>query len=309
MKARRASLGVALLLAACLPAGCARSPSSPNPPVPAQIPEGTSVQHVVADGRKRAFRVFVPEKLRSTTPLVVMMHGWGLSATRTQRQYGWDGVAADEKFVVAYPLGLGRSWNAGGGCCGPAEQSRVDDVAFITAMVERLRDLLPIDAQRIYAAGMSNGGAMAYTLACRTSIFAAIGAVAATQLGECEKPKPTSVIHVHGLADAIIRFDGGPGLFAATPPVATVMDPWLRINRCDEPEQSRSGLVATARSRCADDREVTLVVIDGEGHTWPGHDGSTATWDATDELWRMFERHSRAGASSGDNEVQDERTP
>ena len=79
--------------------------------------------------------------------------------------------------------------------------SGVDDVAFITAMVERLKRALPIDDRRVYAAGMSNGGVLAYALACRTSLFAAIGVVAGTQVGRCEDPRPTSVIHVHGLAD------------------------------------------------------------------------------------------------------------
>jgi polyhydroxybutyrate depolymerase len=287
--------GVALLLVASLTAGCSPLPKTPR------IPEGTSIQHVSVDGQDRYFRVFRPEKLPDATPLVIVMHGAGVTARRTERQYGWDDVAARHRFVVAYPAGIGRTWNAGGECCGVAAQRRVDDVAFITAMVERLADALPIDDERIYAAGMSNGGMMAYALACRTSLFAAIGAVAATQFGACEKPRPTSVIHVHGLADPFIRFDGTAGLFPATQPVPAVLQNWMRIDKCRKPTQSRRGSVVITRASCADGREVTLVVIAGESHTWPGRDGSRAAWDATAELWTVFSRHSLSDEPSRKN--------
>ena len=295
MTTRSTRFGVALLLVACMAAGCARLH------IRTQIPEGTSVQSIAVDGQDRSFRVFRPQKLRESTPLVVVMHGWGFTAKRTERQYGWDALATSQRFVVAYPLGIGRSWNAGGGCCGAAAQRRVDDVAFISAMVERLTDVLPIDDQRIYAAGMSNGGVLAYALACRTSLFAAIGAVATTQIGACEKPHPTSLMHVHGLADPIVRYDGKAGLFPATQPVPAVLENWLRIDKCRKPTQSRRGAAAIARAACADGREVTLVVIGGEGHTWPSRDGSRAPWDATAELWRMFSRHSLSDTRSGED--------
>lgn len=63
-------------------------------------------------------------------------------------------------------------------------------------------DRIPgIDRSRAYVTGLSNGGMMAYTLACNTDLFVAIGPVAATQLDPCTNPRPTSVMHVHGLAD------------------------------------------------------------------------------------------------------------
>jgi len=291
---RHARLAIALV-AACLATGCGR------PPMSDPIPKGASVQRISVDGQDRTFRMFHPENLREPAPLVVMMHGWGFTAEHAQTHYGWDDVAANEEFVVAYPLGVGDSWNAGGGCCGPAEQGGVDDVAFITEMIERLQDMLPIDDRRIYAAGMSNGGVMAYALACRMPMFAAIGAVAATQLGECDSPHRTSVIHVHGLADPIVTYDGKAGLFAGTPAVPTVVGNWRRIDDCAKPETTRRPPVTMTRTRCADDREVTLVAIEGEGHTWPGHDGSRAPWDATTELWRMFRSHSLSEAPSSEN--------
>ena len=273
------SLAVAVVATACAPS---------TPQEPSTIPPDGSVQTVTIDGETRAFRVYRPSALSAPVPLVVVLHGWGFTAEQIERDYGWNALAEKDGFVVVYPEGIGQSWNAAGDCCGPAAADRVDDVAFIRAMLARLTRDLPIDEDRIYAAGMSNGGVLAYALACRTSRFAAIGVAAGTQVGGCDDPRPTSVIHVHGLADTIVRYDGGPAVVPGAQPVPRVLANWRRISSCRDPQRSRRGPVVTARATCADDREVTLVTIDGEGHTWPGHAGSTAPWDATAELWRFF---------------------
>ena len=66
---------------------------------------------------------------------------------------------------------------------------------------DSLRTRVSLDPGRTYAAGMSAGGMMAFRMACDTTLFAAIGPVAATQLGDCPNPAPTSVMQVHGTAD------------------------------------------------------------------------------------------------------------
>ena len=114
-------------------------------------------------------------------------------------------MADSAKFVVAYPDGIGRSWN-GHGCCGKAMRDNIDDVGFITAMVGQISADLPIDKSRVYAAGISNGGIMSYALACNTGIFAAIGPDSATMLDACSAPHPTSVIHIHGTADKLVPY-------------------------------------------------------------------------------------------------------
>jgi len=114
-------------------------------------------------------------------------------------------------FVVAYPDGLDRAWNTGGGCCGTPGRTNVDDIGFITAMVSAIEHQIPVNPNRVYATGISNGGIMAYTLACHTTIFAAIGPDSATELGSCPAPAPLSVIHIHGTADKNIPYQGGEG--------------------------------------------------------------------------------------------------
>ena len=76
----------------------------------------------------------------------------------------------------------------------------------------------------MYATGISNGGMMAYTLACDADMFAAIGAESATQLEDCATPHPPSVMHIHGTADRFIHYDGGPGMGVAQIDCPAVQD-------------------------------------------------------------------------------------
>ena len=91
---------------------------------------------------------------------------------------------------------------------------------------------------------MSNGGIMSYTLACNTGIFAAIGPVSGTQLDACRSPHPTSVMHIHGTADQMIRYDGGPGWHASRidgPPVPDVNAFWRNVDQCGAPAATTNG--------------------------------------------------------------------
>lgn len=126
-------------------------------------------------GQDRTYLVHVPAGLSGAAPLVLMLHGGYGTGAQAERSYGWDALADQDHFVVAYPDGLDRAWNSGGGCCGKAARRDVDDVAFLTAVVADVEARVPVDPARVYAAGMSNGAMMAYRLACDSDVFAAIG--------------------------------------------------------------------------------------------------------------------------------------
>ena len=101
---------------------------------------GTSAHSIKIGGRDRSYRLYKPAGLPASAPLVVMLHGAFGKAKRAEKAYSWDELANSQWFLVAYPDGLNRSWNVnGGGCCGPPARDGVDDVAFITAVVEGLR--------------------------------------------------------------------------------------------------------------------------------------------------------------------------
>lgn len=267
-------MGVLVVVGMLLLAGCM--------PISSAAP-GSSEHSLTVGGLDRTYRLYVPNELPPSAPLVVMLHGGFGSAEQAERAYGWDQLADSEKFVVVYPEGLNRAWNAGGGCCGPSARNGVDDVGFITAVVDAVRADLDIDPSRVFATGISNGGMMSYALACRTPIFAAIGPDAATQLDACETPNPTSVIHIHGTDDRLVRYDGEPGVGWARidgPPVWEVNGFWRDVDGCAEPVVTEEGAVTTSSAACADGHRVVLMTVDGGGHEWPGF--------ATQAIWGFF---------------------
>jgi polyhydroxybutyrate depolymerase len=309
-----AALVVALALVGCgrATAGSASLGASGSPTAPATataaFPAGSSDQVIEVGGRSRDYRIFVPAQLPAKAPLVIMLHGGFGDAQQAETSYGWDEQAAADHFIVAYPNGVDRAWNVGGGCCGQPAAQAFDDVAFISAVVTQIEARASIDPTRVYATGISNGGMMAYRLACDTSIFAAIGPDSATLLGECPSPHPLSVIHIHGLADKNIPFAGGQGDGYAKidgPPVETVIAGWRSTDACAPPTATTAGVVTTSTATCPNGMAVELITIAGAGHQWPGSpsrpelekllgtDPPSQALSATQTIWAFFSVHAR----------------
>jgi polyhydroxybutyrate depolymerase len=272
-----ALFGAVLILAGCAPGRSDNLPSS--------FVNGTTIHVISVGGSDRSYRLYRPPAVGASAPLVVAMHGYSGSAEQVERDYGWDGVADAGGFVVAYPDGVGRAWNVNGeGCCGRPGRDGVDDVAFITAAVADISKNLSIDPTRIYATGMSNGGIMSYTLACSTSIFAAIGPVAGTQLNSCQNPRPTSVMHIHGTADRTVPYGGGQGFSVINGPSAPDSTAfWRKVDQCGAPAATTDGSLTTSTAGCAEGRSVVLVTVDGGDHRWPDF--------ASRMLWQFFAAH------------------
>ena len=223
-------LVAALLLLALT--GCGGTPVPPVPSAPG-----------------RTYLTYRPATAGKDAPLVVVLHGAAGSGRQAQESYGWDAAADKGGFVVVYPDGVNRTWNAGPGCCGVAARDNVDDVAFITRLVDEIPS---IDKKRVYATGISNGAMLAYRLACEKDIFAAIGPVAGTMISDCPAPKPLSIIHIHGESDPTIPYEGGPGRRSNDgtgrlpakidgPPVPALITQWRRTDACPPPAETKPG--------------------------------------------------------------------
>jgi polyhydroxybutyrate depolymerase len=256
--------------------------------------------------------VYRPAGLGGAAPLVVMLHGGYGDGAQAERAYNWDGQADAGRFLVAYPDGMDRAWNAGT-CCGVPKKRDIDDVGFITAMVAAIQSQVPVDGARIYVTGMSNGAMMALRLACQTDLFAAVAPVAGTQLTDCSRAAPTSVLQIHGTADDRVPFEGGPGkartLSGAPnvdgPSVPAVNATWRSIDGCGAPTTSTAGVVTTQIADCPGGRTVELISVAGAGHQWPGGVPSplaqrlgdlpqpSTALNATDTVWQFFAAHPR----------------
>jgi polyhydroxybutyrate depolymerase len=274
-------------------------------------------------GLQRSYIVHTPPSMATgkRLPLVVVLHGGGGNGEITAKQTRFSEEADRSGFIAVYPNGtdqarpllnaMGKAglltWNAGA-CCGYAMDHKIDDVAFIRAMIAQLERDYAIDPRRVYATGISNGGMMAYRLACEMSdSFAAIGPVAAVQIAPACKPaQPVAVIHFHGTADQNVPMAGGIGAKAlekdSRPPVQSTIDFWVSRDGCNaQPNVSIGGKVTLLDyAGCEAGSEVAFYVIDGGGHSWPAGDWLAKFLDppspdinATAVMWQFFAEHPK----------------
>lgn len=287
--------------------GCLGGGRAVGTPGPAPIPVGRSTQSIESGGATRTFHLYRPDGIAGAAPLVVMLHGGYGDGAQAERDYNWDAAADRGHFLVAYPDGVGRAWNAGS-CCGMPARQNIDDVGFVTAMVSDIEQGMPIDTTRVYATGMSNGAMMALRLGCQSNVFAAIAPVAGTLLTGCDGATPTSVLQIHGTADDRVPYDGGPGKALTAsgapnvdgPSAQSVNAMWRAIDNCGQPGSTTNGSVTTQTAECPDGRTVELISVAGAGHQWPGGvpnplaqrlgnlPAPSTALDATTTIWQFF---------------------
>jgi polyhydroxybutyrate depolymerase len=231
---------------------------------------------------------------------------------------------ADEAgFLVVYPFGTGKLANTlltfnGGECCGYAMDNKVDDVGFTRELLDDLAKVANIDADRVFATGLSNGGIMAHYLASELSDrIAAIAPVGGPLMLEAPHNKrPVPVMHFHGTADAFAPFQGGFGKgflgrngITKFRSVDHTIQNWVKANGCNTepeimplPDNAADGINVTRKTWGGGkaDSEVVLIEIEGGGHTWPGQKPivsllgeSTMDISANDLMWEFFQKHPR----------------
>ncbi len=156
------ALRVAMTVAAVALVACGDG-SPPDSPLRPAVQQG----ELTVDGQLRTYRVFAPTTLEagSRPPLVLVLGGVGNSAENMVSATEFDRQASIGNFIAAYPEGLDLTWNAGF-CCASGTTSGVDDVAFLSQLIDRLVSEHDADPERVYATGVSAGAMMAYRLAC-----------------------------------------------------------------------------------------------------------------------------------------------
>ena len=308
---------VTLLFSTLALVACARTRIANTPTAPSArtfIP-GDSTQSLTLAGRERASLVHLPPAIgNSPLPLVIVLHGGGGNAASAAKMTGLSALGDKANFIVVYPDGTGRlddrllTWNAGN-CCGYALDNQVDDAGFIRALIEKLARDYPIDARRVYATGISNGGMMAYRLACELSDqIAAIAPVAGALNVECKPTQPVSVIAFHDTNDQNVPFNGGAGSKSIDPhprtdqSVAYAMVFWAQRDSCGATptRDERGNIVHDTYASCANGTGVELYTVKGGGHAWPGGDRLTVLLDAPAKeisasavMWEFFKQHPK----------------
>lgn len=258
-------------------------------------------------GLTRSYRIYIPAIYADSVsvPLLFNLHGYG-SNNMEQEYYGdFRPIADTANFIIVHPNGTkdiyGKQfWNTFGG-------STVDDVGFISALIDEVSALYKIDSTRIYSTGMSNGGFMSYKLACHlsnriTAIASVTGSMTYSHKDACSPQHPTPVMQIHGTADNVVPYNGSTSFV----PIETLVNYWVQYNNCSSTPEITAIPDIDTNDGCTAERylypggtkgtTVEFYKITGGGHSWPGAPVNTNTtnmdFSASKEIWRFFNKYS-----------------
>jgi polyhydroxybutyrate depolymerase len=293
--------GLAALLGVCLLAACAE-------PVEASALSGESGMFRLSfehDAVQREAIVYVPTSyaVGEGTALVMNFHGFGGTGETHLQWTDMRELAERDGAIVVYPTGTESEGSTHWNCSLPSEdnKSTADDFGFVEVLIGTIAASYDLDEDRVYAVGYSNGGMMAFGLACfRSDLVAAVGAVSGAMLDDaaagCETTHPTSIITLHGTADSVLSYEGGGGAI----PAEDVIDLWVGLNQTDpEPvtgEDTSGG--ATIQHLAHEGGTGGAAVhhyryLDGD-HVW--FEDSYQGADASSLVWDFLNRFDRDGA-------------
>ncbi|MFI9506876.1 alpha/beta hydrolase family esterase [Nocardia sp. NPDC052566] len=261
---------------------------------PSAAPRGSSTvakdgrdttETITVDGKRATFVLHVPPGLPSNAPAVLAFHGRGGSGAQMAAKSGLNAVADANHFVVAYPDNFMEFR--------PASRTRssANSVSYVTAIIDKLAVDQHISRTRVFATGVSLGGAYTQMLGCDAAdklaaIAPTLSGMPAGYVKRCNPSRPLSVYELHGTADPIVPYDGGTVVSRGGPgdgtEVLSAPDTaalWRTKNGCQPPaapttvpDKVNDGthITITATTSCRNNTQVQLVTVEGGGHIWPG---------------------------------------
>jgi polyhydroxybutyrate depolymerase len=248
-------------------------------------PGTTKVLNVEANDTTRSFRVHLPDNFdkHHYYPALLFFPGKGASALGAEQAGGLNNFPA----ITVYPEAtMGKdnlySWQ------GAPYSSGVNDVQFVSSILDKIEGQLCIQRSHIYAVGMSNGGGMVSLLSCQLSDrFAAYGIVGGAMyypVGKCAPPKPTPLINIHGDSDITVPYFGS--LQRQLPPIDSWVAARAKDNGCSSiPDVTTDTLVTISQwKHCKNNATVKNIRMHNGGHTWAP--------DAPALLWQFMSAYS-----------------
>lgn len=257
-------------------------------------------KHFNFQNRDREYIVFLPTGFsgEQTFPVYIVLHG-NISTDKGMMNYcGMNKIADTARFIVVYPQGVSKSWADGRGAT-DADRLHVDDVGFISALIDTLTANYHADANRVYAAGISNGGFMVQRLLCELTDKIAAGASIAAEVvdrsplffGNCPRP----VIIMHGTSDKYVPYSGGAvhgknggnGKDGYCLSADSSFRLWAMRNTCtgdsisenipDIETRDNCTVIKKTFTNCKGANNVILYEIINGGHSWPGGRSTVVT--------------------------------
>ena len=227
------------------------------------------------DGVQHDFILELPEQCENA-PLIVMLHGYGMSAQAMKQEVAMEEKALPRGYAVVYVTGAtdptdpksSNCWNSG------VSANTNDDVGLITALVGYLQEEYGLSKERVYAAGFSNGGFMMHRLAMDAQdVFSAVVSEAGKMpnaLWERRYEKNNvGVMQISGEKDELIPKNAdGSAKHAIDPAIEDVMDYWAASNGLSGSTESSIGKDSTILKYEGDGKPVWSVVVKNGHHAW-----------------------------------------
>ncbi|MEZ5013994.1 MAG: T9SS type A sorting domain-containing protein [Chitinophagales bacterium] len=264
---------------------------------------------IISGGLERDMRIYIPAIYdgSSAVPLLFNLHGYSSDNFGQALYANFNPMADTAGFITVLPNGTldgsgFRFWN----CWGlPGEG--VDDVQFISDVIDYMAAHYNIDLNRVYSTGMSNGGFMSHTLACELSDrIAAIASVAGTmspiRMAFCDPHHTTPVMQIHGTADDVVPFNGNIQFISAD----SIVHYWVTQDHCNaDPAfyavpDINTGDGCTAEKytypNCWKGTEDVFYKVIGGEHTWPGTaitflGVTNLDFNACLEIWKFLSQY------------------
>lgn len=284
------------------------------------ISQEVTTETMLHDGLERSYILYVPQSYSSNTPvpLVLNLHGYSSNGGQQMIYSDFYNIAETEGFILVHPEGTFDSnefqfWNSG-------DLSEVDDVGFLSTLIDNIVSEYNINEDRIYSMGMSNGGFMSYRLACELSdkiaaIASVTGSMSTTQLNSCNPSNPVPIMQIHGTSDPTVLYNGSFGI----EPIEDVVLFWVNNNYCNtQPVFNNIADINTIDLCTAEhylyengnnDSSVELYKIINGGHTWPGAaiplvgNNTNQDFNASEKIWEFFNKYDINGLSNNNTQI------
>jgi poly(3-hydroxybutyrate) depolymerase len=249
------------------------------------------------EGTTFDFMLFLPEKVDSKTPLILMMTGLYINNSGFKDQTHMEETACPRGYAVCY-VQPGRGTGGKGWDCGLWNTRDVDSLDYLVNLVIYLQDEYGLSKTKAFAAGFSNGGFMAHRVAMEASdTFIAVASVSGLMANTIwdEKVDKTSigVLEIYGTNDTLFSKDGIDTAAALPhPPIEKVMEYWAQANglSASSTEQLSGRAELTKYTAFLNKTQVWSVKIEEGEHEWPAED--VAGFNTNELILDFFEQCS-----------------
>ena len=285
------------------------------------ISQEVTTEYMLHDGLERSYILYVPESYSNNTPvpLVLNLHGYSSNAGQQMIYSDFYNIAETEGFILVHPEGTVDTndfqfWNSG-------DIFEIDDVGFLSSLIDTITSEYNINTDRVYSMGMSNGGFMSYRLACELSdkiaaIASVTGSMSTNQINSCNPTNPVPVMQIHGTTDPTVLYNGSAGIES----INDVVLFWINHNSCNTQPVFNNITdnnvidLCTAEHYIYSDGEngssVELYKIINGGHTWPGAaipfvgNNTNQDFSASEKIWEFFNKYNINGLINNNSQIE-----